>query len=168
MVSGATSRPSCCPLGNRIRGLSGGRQEYPHQRSESYRISVVTSQDRSIHDPCDFSRVTITICREILSASGDYWSLGGRSPFLPSTIPCCFHISRVHVRGLAATKPSHPFISRHKHNNQSQQLPIPSIDHSQSRIHRVAYHACRETQAAGRSRRDSRRRCSTAQTKGTY
>jgi hypothetical protein len=68
-------KPSCCPLGSRIRGRSGGRQEYPHQRSESHRISVVTSQDRSIRDPCDFSRVTITMYREILSASGDYWSL---------------------------------------------------------------------------------------------
>ena len=116
-----------------------------HNKIESYRISVVTSRDRSIRDPCDLSRVTITICREILSASGDYWCLGDRSLLLLSTILCCFHLSRVHVRGLAATKPSYPFNSRHKHNDQSHHLPIPSKDHDQSRFHRVAYHACCKT-----------------------
>jgi hypothetical protein len=130
-----------------------------HNKIESYRISVVTSRDRSIRDPCDLSRVTITICREILSASGDYWSLGGRSPSLPSTILCCFQLSRVHVRGLAATKPSCHSISRHKHINQSHQLLVQSTDHDQSRFYRFAHHACRKTQAVGRRRRDSKWRC---------
>ena len=122
------------------------REEVSTSRSHrSYQISMVTSQNRSIRDPCDLSRVTITICREILSASGDYWCLGDRSLLLLSTILCCFHLSRVHVRGLAATKPSYPFNSRHKHNDQSHHLPIPSKDHDQSRFHRVAYHACCKT-----------------------
>ena len=133
------------------------REEVSTSRSHrSYQISMVTSQNRSIRDPCDLSRVTITICREILSASGVYWCLGDRPLLLQSTILCCFHLPRVHVRGLAATKPSHTFISRHKHNNQSYHLPVPSNDHDQSRFHRVAYHACCKTQAVDRSRRDAK------------